>query len=289
MAITAAEVLEALHCEKPIGDFPSPSAATYDKIYRLPPLPYEDPQFATAILQEHLDEKTDQSSRSAPRQLYLFDRLNMILPHDSTERILHPMCGPGIEARFIRRLNPVGYLGIDLSEAAITHARTANDDLRFQFVVGDVRRIQRRYPTSFTCAMLTYEGINYFPPEQAVKVVQHTASRMQAGGILIIELHLPEYETPTPPKVSLQRSSLYCQGIPHIIAQRTVNANFASYAEIHILRDGILCDSFFSVRWHYSDRDIAFMAMQANMRLFHAETLHGLNPPTRLLLLERLA
>lgn len=152
-------------------------------------IPWDDPDFSSRMLAEHLSQDHDMASRRTEwidRQVaWIQDKLLK----DRPARILDLGCGPGL---YTTRLADRGHRcrGIDFGPASIEYAQTHNPDpLQCEFVLGDIRRVPFKGP--YELAMILFGELNVFSPDEALAILRKVRGSLVPGGRLIVEVQTP--------------------------------------------------------------------------------------------------
>jgi SAM-dependent methyltransferase len=183
-----------------MNDIPDAFSAALWRIYRRPDqitpwvnggnLPWDEPEFASRMLREHLDDSHGAASRQEADRVLQLDWLWSHLALKQGARLLDITCGPGLYAlSFAARGCRV--TGIDFSPAAIAHAR---DQARRQsleeyctFVEQDVRQVKPE-EGAYDAAIFLYGQLAVFEKSEAQALLGSAARALRPGGALCIEL-----------------------------------------------------------------------------------------------------
>jgi SAM-dependent methyltransferase len=149
-------------------------------------IPWNDPDFSTRMLQEHLSQEHDAASRRFEKIDAHVDWIHRALLSGHPTPILDLGCGPGL---YCSRLARLGHecVGIDFAPASIGYAmRTAQEEgLRCTYLHQDIRTAD--YGTGFGLAMLIYGEFNTFRPSDARHILRKAHDALSGGGILLLE------------------------------------------------------------------------------------------------------
>ena len=152
-------------------------------------IPWNDPDFSTRMLREHLAQDHDLASR---RTEWIDKQVAFIhhsLLEDQTATILDLGCGPGL---YTYRLARLGHhcRGIDFGPASIDYARKHNHHPSFcDFVLGDIRHVPFGGPHQL--AMILYGEFNVFSPAEAQAILRKIAASLKPQAQLILETQTP--------------------------------------------------------------------------------------------------
>jgi SAM-dependent methyltransferase len=118
-------------------------------------------------------------------------RLCRLLP-PTPARLVDAACGPGLYALPLAR-HGYDVTGVDVSPAALRHARQASRELpyrsRLHFRRGDLRTLSPpRVP--FDAAILIYFVLEAFPRREQPLVLRRIAASLQPGGTAVVEMRL---------------------------------------------------------------------------------------------------
>jgi hypothetical protein len=141
----------------------------------------KDRWYEDEVLRSQQDDKSDNGSR---RYQFLESYCSPIksLLSRSPSIILHPGCGCGQWAGFLRNNTDAHYIGFDKSEYIIQHALSTVEDLRYRFLVGDIRTYPCFEPVDIV--LLDYEFLNSFDQGEATLIVQWAYKTLKRGGII---------------------------------------------------------------------------------------------------------
>lgn len=160
--------------------------------------PYDNPGFGKRVLSLHLDPLTDQSSRKPSTMKaqvdWMLDKINV----SYSTSVFHPMCGPGLFAKYLYKHNLPYYFGVDINHFAITYARNLCEwPEGYIFKVGDLRKLYSINPIAFDIALLTYESLNAFPKYHAEQILLFLQKSIKRKGKVIAEIRIKQsrYET----------------------------------------------------------------------------------------------
>jgi len=158
-------------------------------------LPWDDPEFSTRMLREHLDESHGAASRVEAERMAQIEWLWHKLALEPDRHILDITCGPGLYAVALAQQG-CQVTGIDFGPASIEYAEAhaANHNLaeRCHFSQQDVREMD--FPDhDFQAALLLYGQLAVFTKEEAQAILNQAASSLGKGGRLCIELLDPAH------------------------------------------------------------------------------------------------
>lgn len=151
-------------------------------------IPWDDTEFSTRMLREHLSQEHD----AASRRREIIERhvawIHNEILDDRPSRVLDLACGPGL---YTARLASLGHqcVGIDFAPASIAYARKRSEThgLSCEYMQGDIRKIE--YGSGYDLAMLIFGEFNVFRREDALKILEKARAALVAGGLLLIEAH----------------------------------------------------------------------------------------------------
>lgn len=157
-------------------------------------LPWNDPDFSTRMLAEHLDETHGAASRSSSERAQQIEWLWTHLKLHPGSRLLDLTCGPGLYAMaFAARGCYV--TGVDFSPASLRYAREEaarrGVAAACTFIEQDVRTVQLEAST-FDAALFLYGQLAVFPRHEAQALLELAVSSLHPGGMLCLELLDPE-------------------------------------------------------------------------------------------------
>jgi len=155
-------------------------------------LPWGELEFSKRMLAEQLDPSHDLGSR---RPVVMSAQVawmtaSVLKPRD-IKVILDLTCGPGLWANSLARLG-FTVRGIDVSPAAIDHARTVARDekLSTTYVQGDI--LDTAFGSGYGAAMILYGEGNTFRWEEFSLILLKIRDSLDPKGILVLELMRPE-------------------------------------------------------------------------------------------------
>ncbi|MEE9254052.1 MAG: class I SAM-dependent methyltransferase, partial [Pseudomonadales bacterium] len=146
-------------------------------------IPWDDPEFSTRMLREHLSQEHDAASRrTGTIEEHVAWIREKLLP-ESGARVLDLGCGPGL---YTSQLARAGHscVGIDFSPASIEYAVKESEDPT------EYRRedlVSAEYGGQFDLVMMLSGEINTFAHEVASRVVEKAYEALGQGGGLLIE------------------------------------------------------------------------------------------------------
>ncbi|GAB4532939.1 MAG: hypothetical protein Kow0063_14190 [Anaerolineae bacterium] len=157
--------------------------------------PWDDPDFSTRMLREHLDQSHGAASRPRSEILRLVDWLWDKLSLREGSRVLDVTCGPGLYAVELARRGCIVH-GLDFSPAAIRYAQQLAADTqvtsRCSFELRDVLTMGVP-PASFDAVLFLYGELATFTCDEATDLLQRCAAALRTpsegiGGRLVVEL-----------------------------------------------------------------------------------------------------
>lgn len=180
-------------------------------------IPWDDPDFSTRMLKEHLSQHHGAASRKSGK---ITQHLHFIHHHVLQEKpsnILDLCCGPGLYAH---QLTHKGHTcrGIDFGPASITYAKTQaqNANLAINYQHQDIRLAT--YGEKYDLVMLIFGEFNIFHPSDVHLILQKIKHALKPNGFLLLEPHTYEavknigQQNPT---WSKQKSGLFSDR-PHV-------------------------------------------------------------------------
>ncbi len=151
-------------------------------------IPWDDPDFSTRMLREHLSQEHD----GASRRFEIVDQ-HVGWIHESVldarrTRILDLACGPGLYAQRLARLGHT-CTGIDFAPASIAYARqqAEAEGLAIAYHQADIRAAE--YGSDYGLVMCIYGEFNVFRPADAEAILQKAHAALAPGGWLLLEPH----------------------------------------------------------------------------------------------------
>ena len=173
-----------------VPTWPTPFDPAYE-------LDWGEPEFATRLLREHLDQTHDGASRRATVIARHVRRLRRLIPAPPS-RILDAGCGPGLYAVEFARLGH-HVTGVDVSAPALRHARSLVRDAKpagsAAFVRADLRDVELA-PGAFDAALLVYYVIEAFPRIVQPLVLARLANALAPDGVLVAEMRVRPQQPP---------------------------------------------------------------------------------------------
>ncbi len=115
----------------------------------------------------------------------LVDFIEEVCFLSSSDRVLDLACGGGDQAMVLARR---GYevVGIDIAPSLVEHARDqfAENDLRGEFFVGDMREIS--YREEFDVVLILSGSFGFFGPEEDAELLNGTYRALRPGGRVFV-------------------------------------------------------------------------------------------------------
>lgn len=151
-------------------------------------IPWNDPDFSSRMLDEHLSQEHD----AASRRFEIIDKHvewihNQVLEGNPT-RILDLGCGPGL---YTNRLAKLGHrcVGIDFSPASIAYAREQAEKagLECTYIHQDIRTAD--YGDGYGLVMSIFGEFNVFRPGEARGILEKACRALAPNGFLLFEPH----------------------------------------------------------------------------------------------------
>ena len=153
-------------------------------------LPWNDPDFSTRMLREHLDESHGAASRQAADRVAQIDWLWAQLDLRPGSRVLDLTCGPGLYAVPMAQRGAI-VTGVDFGPASIAYARQLAAEAgvaeRCAFIEANVRDYEPE-PGAFDAVLFLYGQLAVFPRDEAAALLRKTAAALRPGGRLCVEL-----------------------------------------------------------------------------------------------------
>jgi SAM-dependent methyltransferase len=151
-------------------------------------IPWNDPDFSSRMLREHLTQEHDAASRRLEivdaHVRWIHERVLRAVP----SRILDLGCGPGL---YTSRLAALGHtcVGIDFSPASIAHAQeqAGRDGLDAAYIEGDIRTAN--YGDGYDLVMQIFGEFNVFRPAEARGILESAYRALEPDGRLLLEPH----------------------------------------------------------------------------------------------------
>ncbi len=149
-------------------------------------IPWDNPEFSSRMLCEHLSQDHDLASRRTPlidnQVAWLVDEALPAPP----ARVLDLGCGPGL---YLNRLADRGYTGtgIDFSPASINYARSQaqSADAPVEYRLHDLRT--SALDSGYGAALLLYGQLNVFRRSEARSLLARVHDALEPGGVLVVE------------------------------------------------------------------------------------------------------
>ncbi len=151
-------------------------------------IPWNDPDFSSRMLDEHLSQEHDAASRRFEIIDKHVDWIHDQVLQGKPTRILDLGCGPGL---YTSRLARLGHrcVGIDFSPASITYAKAQAEEagLDCTYVHQDIRTAD--YGDGYGLVMSIFGEFNVFRPENARAILEKARRALVPGGCLLFEPH----------------------------------------------------------------------------------------------------
>ena len=184
-------------------------------------IPWDDPDFSTRMLREHLAQVHDRASR----RFEIIDRqvawIHGSVLQGKPGRILDLGCGPGL---YTSRLARLGHhcVGVDFSPASIAHAEAEARDagLACTYQLADLRSVdfERDFEHGFDAALLLFGEVNTFAPAELESLLGRVRGAVRDEGKLVLEPQSSEAVQATgeePPVWTAQGAGLFSDA-PHL-------------------------------------------------------------------------
>jgi SAM-dependent methyltransferase len=151
-------------------------------------IPWNDPDFSSRMLNEHLSQEHD----AASRRFEIIDKHvkwihDQVLKGNPT-RILDLGCGPGL---YTNRLARLGHrcVGIDFSPASIAYAREQAEEagLECTYIEHDIRTAE--YGDGYGLVMSIFGEFNVFRPGEARDILEKAYRALEPNGFFLFEPH----------------------------------------------------------------------------------------------------
>jgi 2-polyprenyl-3-methyl-5-hydroxy-6-metoxy-1,4-benzoquinol methylase len=149
-------------------------------------IPWNDAEFSSRMLREHLSQEHDLASRKSETIDRHVEWIHTVLLKRSPARILDLGCGPGLYASRLARLGHT-CVGIDYGPAAVAYAaqQAKDQNLDCLYLQQDIRLAE--YGTGFDLVMQIYGEINVFRPQDARTILRKAKAALKPGGLLLLE------------------------------------------------------------------------------------------------------
>ncbi len=151
-------------------------------------IPWNDPDFSSRMLDEHLSQEHDAASRRFEIIDKHVDWIHDQVLQGKPTRILDLGCGPGL---YTSRLARLGHrcVGIDFSPASIAYAKAQAEEagLDCTYVHQDIRTAD--YGDGYGLVMSIFGEFNVFRPENARAILEKARRALVPGGCLLFEPH----------------------------------------------------------------------------------------------------
>jgi SAM-dependent methyltransferase len=181
-------------------------------------IPWNDPDFSTRMLREHLSQNHDRASRRSGVIAEQVAWIHQAILGGRVSRVLDLGCGPGF---YTSRLAALGHscVGIDFSPASIEYAReiACKENSTCEYLLSN---LEDALPSGqHDAALLLFGELNTFPRPVAKDLLRRLASELLPGALVLLEVHTEEAvrslgsEHPT---WSAQGSSVFSDH-PHLI------------------------------------------------------------------------
>ena len=147
-------------------------------------VPWDDPDFSSRVLAEHLAQDNDAASRPVKQIKKHVDWIHKKLLNGQPSKILELGCGPGF---YTGQLAKLGHpcTGIDFAPAPIQYARDHAPE-HCSYILGDIRSVD--YGENYDLVFLIFGALNLFKPADAEVIIKKIINALKAGGILLLEL-----------------------------------------------------------------------------------------------------
>jgi SAM-dependent methyltransferase len=150
-------------------------------------LPWDDPDFSSRMLKEHLSQRYDAASRRTSLIRKHVDWIHRFILKEKYSKILDLGCGPGL---YTSRLAEIGHQceGIDFSPAAIEYAKrnAAQKKLNCEYRLKNI--FSADYGNGFDLVMLVFSEFNTFSNEDAQILLVKSHQSLKSGGKILLEV-----------------------------------------------------------------------------------------------------
>jgi SAM-dependent methyltransferase len=151
-------------------------------------IPWNDPDFSSRMLDEHLSQEHDAASRRFEIIDKHVDWIHDRVLKGNPTRILDLGCGPGL---YTSRLAKLGHrcVGIDFSPASIAYAKEQAGEagLDCTYIHQDIRTAD--YGDEYGLVMSIFGEFNVFRPGEARAILEKTWRVLVPNGFLLFEPH----------------------------------------------------------------------------------------------------
>lgn len=155
---------------------------------------WNDPYIAERMLEAHLDDTSEQATRSRAFVKASVDWISTVLPVDAYPELLDLGCGPGIYAE---QFHEAGYqvTGVDVSPGSISYAKASAQEKGYaiQYQIADY--LQASWPSQYELITMIYCDFAVLTDSDRTSMLQKILAMLKPGGCFLFDVFTPkQYE-----------------------------------------------------------------------------------------------
>ena len=234
---------------------------------------WTDEHISKGMLEAHLHPDWDAATRKHTTVKKIVKWISKVAPAETYPAVLDLGCGPGIYAE---EFHKAGYqvTGMDISERSINYARNSAHEKNLPITYYHQNFFTLDLVKQFDLVTLIYFDFCVNSTEDRSKTLKNIHAALKPGGLLIIELTMPQYfaDLNENKKWAYEESGFYCAK-PHLCLE-----SFYRYDEQNTILDQYIIvteDDIKSINvWHHTFTEDEF-THDLRMAGFNVKALYG--------------
>ena len=234
---------------------------------------WTDEHISKGMLEAHLHPDWDAATRKHATVKEIVKWIGTVAPAETYRNLLDLGCGPGIYAE---EFHKAGYQvsGMDISERSINYAKESAADKKLPITYYHQNFFTMDFAEQFDLVTLIYFDFCVNSTEDRAKTLQNIYMALKPGGLLIIELTMPQHfaDHKEYKKWEYAENGFIC-GEPHLHLE-----SFYRYDEDSTILEQSIVITEHDVRsiniWHHTFTEDEF-SNDLNMTGFNVKALYG--------------